>query len=157
MSSILTRDGKASVATFLMTNITHMAVGRGDWGDVDPPPSPTFEQTTLKDEIGRSPISTYAYLVEDPLGTIIHDEKTWSISDVPTNTIQLVAHIPSGMVVGEKIREMGFFGDGVDVDGGNYQPLANVRDQGHLFIVENLDGMLIGEDQTFTRKFRLTL
>jgi len=157
MSSILTRDGKASVGTFLMTNITHMAVGRGDWGDIPAPPSPTFGQTTLKDEIGRSPISSYNYLVEDPLGAIVHDEKTWSVSIDATNTIQFVASIPSGMIVGETIREMGFFGDGVDVDGGNYQDFANVRDQGHLFIVENLDGMLIGEDQTFTRKFRLTL
>ena len=155
MSSIILRQGKIAVATYLKTNITHLAVGRGNWTTT--PDVPSFEASGLIDEIGRVPVTSADYLVEDGEGTIEHDGKTWSVTATPTNTIQIIGVIPINVIVGEEVAEAAFFGDGVSVTGGGYQPVANVSVAGRLFFLENLVGVPIEADQIFTRKLRLTL
>jgi hypothetical protein len=69
-AGLFTTSGDCALAKFLYDNVSHVAIGSGNWPD---PFNPTVEQyndDALYHEIGRVPVALKQYLMEDPNGTI---------------------------------------------------------------------------------------
>jgi hypothetical protein len=116
----------------------YLAVGEGlsAWDSADVTPQPTFDQTTLHNELARVD-ATVEYL-----------DDSGAVSVSPTRTIQCTAEYAVGVANGT-LREMGLFVSG-----------SATADSGYMVAAANFPAVSKAagaEDYILTRKMRLTL
>lgn len=157
---VIADTGRMLRAKYVMSAITHVAIGSGDpnW-DPNNPPQPDPTQTLLINEIARKEAYKKSFLIEDPNGTLAIAEDPdnpsnytlFSETTQETNIIAIFFRFEEWEAVNASIMEYGFFGDGVQyissvtgtyAENGVYDPNTNpngeVEVPGKLYRVVNI-------------------
>jgi hypothetical protein len=169
-NGLLPLAGKKALAYHAGQNVTHAAIGRGDWADKQNPPMEDFNGDALKDEIGRITISEVAYLMADAEGTIqfsgdsshyrfateaeIDDAALEELA--PSNQVVFKFIIPENVAVGELVCEIALIYQGTTTTAG-FATGGQVTDPGHVFYVVNIPGNPIEPDKELERWVRVIM
>ena len=169
-NGLLPLAGKKALAYHAGQNITHAAIGRGNWDDKQNPPMEDFNGDELKSEIGRITIQEVAYLMADAAGTIQFsgDSNKYrfatelEIADAaadelaPSNQVCFKFVIPQNVANGELVCEIALIYQGETSTAG-FATGAQVTDPGHVFYVVNIPGNPLEPDKELERWVRVIM
>lgn len=167
-SGMITNIGERALARFLAQNISHAAIGRGNWVDKSNPPGEDYLAEGLTSEIGRIPPSEFAYLIEDVAGTIefSDDPSTYRLATVqeiadaelralaPSRHLMVKVLVPANVAVGEAVCEIGLF-IGSQTQTAGFAVPAQVTDPGEIAWVGNVPISTLEVDAEFERWIHL--
>lgn len=169
-----TRAGLQRLAFILAGAITHGAFGRPPGPDALNPPNEDYEATALVDEIGRVPVSSIAWLIQDPAGTITFTRPdastdgpyrlatTTEVADAaalvppqaPSDFMLVEFELPANVATGEIVGQVGLLLNAATSVPGFAAP-AQVTQAGTLFYVLNTPAGTVEPDATMTRQVAL--
>ena len=139
--AILTRSGRAAIASAIKNQALHLAWGIGD-GAWTVPPSESAAQTELAGEVGRRTVTSAQFVTPDQNGSIdIVGAGKFSPSVAPTNNLFIVCQFDFADASSEVIRETGIFVGTVTETGlpagQRYFTPDQIQDPGFLLELEN--------------------
>lgn len=142
---LITRSGRILTARLLLGDpiegITHCAVGDGDESFTDPvnPPSPSIDQTGLRNERARKRYYKREFLEEHPEGVLRVNGVRYRETATQTQTIGFFFRFEEHEANGITIKEYGFFGGTAAYIDGHDDAYAT----GGIFSETNPDGQVL--------------
>lgn len=170
-NGLYTRAGLHRLAFIFASAITHGAFGRPPGPDALNPPPEDCEATALVDEIGRVPVTSISWLVQDPAGTINFTRPDASIDgpyrlatapevaaaaalvppQAPSDFMLVEFELPANVATGEIVGQVGvFLNSSASVPG--FAAPGQVTQAGTLHYVLNVPAGTVEVDQTVTRQ-----
>ena len=150
MSMTMVNNGHKVLAKSVFNEDFHLAWGQTPegfdttgWNSGEIPPTEDTKATSLLGEIGRR-ISTFkSYVTEDPNGTIVANNSTWSQSTEPTRHIYLQFKFEASDASDKVVRQVGLFQGSVKKDtvevGKLFLQPSDLEDEGILFMYQNIE------------------
>jgi len=141
--SILTLEGRATLAAAVKAMPLHLAWGAGDGAWTDTPAAESSKATALLSEIGRRTATIVEFVTPDAVGDIeISGAGKYSVSVAPTRNLYVSTKFDFADASAATIREIGLFTNTVVVGGlpvgQRYFTPAEIANDGQLLQLENI-------------------